>query len=233
MKKVGSHLNLGVIVTARMTSSRFPGKHLAVVHGKPVLQWCLERCMKIHKNARVILAVPDKDESEPLLELAHELGVANFCGDEFDVLKRMYDAAMFFELDVIIRITGDCPFIDPNVCQEILNLLMFRRLDYASNICPRRTYPQGLDCEAFTMDCLEATHKLAKTDYDREHVTSWMQKEKAVNKGNIEHQIDLSHKNYCVDYPEDIARLEKEITLVKQGTPLQIYMPDKRVRVTM
>lgn len=238
-------LNIGVIVAARMTSKRFPGKHLAILHGKPVLQWCLERCKQIHKGAAVILAVPDTDESEPLLELATSLGVQNFCGDENDVLGRLYHAAVFFKLDIIIRITGDCPFIDPTVCREVLALLTWRNLDYASNIYPTRTYPRGLDCEAFSMDCLEAAHKLAKTSYEREHVTPWMQNTAQVVKGNVTQQIDVSFKNFCVDEPGDIERIEKETPVVSMsdyrknpllidtmnGTPTSVILPAKKDKI--
>lgn len=208
------NINLGIIICARMTSSRFPGKSMAKLHGKPVIQWVIERAKAISPMATVVLAAPDTDESEPMLALANSLGIQNFCGSEHDVLDRVYQAARFFNFDHIMRITGDCPFIDPIICLEVLSLLMWRKLDYASNVHPTRTYPKGLDCEAFTMDCLEAAHQLGKEPEDREHVTRWMQREKAVHKGCVTQKIDVSYKNFCIDYPEDIARLEKEVTLV-------------------
>ena len=230
-----NNLSLGVIVTARMTSKRFPGKPLAILHNKPVIQWCLERSGQIHKNAQVIIAVPDTDESEPLLELTSKLNIANFCGSELDVLERMYEAAAFFKFDVIVRVTGDCPFIDPRVCNEVLALLLWRNLDYTSNVYPNRTFPKGLDCEVFTFDCLEAAHKLAKTREEREHVTLWMQREKAVTKGCITQKTDVSHKNFCVDYPEDIARLEKDVPLVSKeeyektnGNSTTVLLPQRK-----
>lgn len=224
-----------------MTSSRFPGKSMAKLHGKPVIQWTIERAKGIMPAATVVLAVPDTDESEPMLELANSLGIQNFCGDEHDVLKRMYDTARFFNFDVIMRLTGDCPFIDPVVCLEVLSLLLWRKLDYASNVYPTRSYPKGLDCEAFTMDCLEAAHQLAKKSEEREHVTKWMQDTKQVTKGCVTQKLDVSYKNFCVDFPEDIARLEKEVTLVNltdhmknpskvnlmNGTP-KLIMPAKK-----
>lgn len=206
---------IGIIIQARMTSTRFPGKSLAIIHKKPVLEWVLSRALKIRPpkglKAEVILAVPDTDESEPMLELADTMKVSNFCGPEFNVLKRYYDAARFFKFEYIVRITADCPFIDPTVCSEVLQLLIWRKLDYTSNVFPKRTYPAGLDCEAFTFDCLEAAHKLAESPYDTEHVTPWMQRTEEVRKGSVEQAKDMSHKNWCVDYQEDIARLEYEI----------------------
>lgn len=204
---------LGIIISARMTSTRFPGKSMALLAGKPVLQRVIERAKRIDTNAKVIVSVPDKPESEPMLQLAEKMHVSNFCGDEYDVLKRTYDAAIFHGLDIIVRITGDCPFIDPQVCREVISLLVWRKLDYASNIFPNRSYPRGLDCEVFTMDCLEAAHLLANRPDEREHVTLWMQKNSEIVKANVMQKVDASDRNFCVDYPEDIPRLEKEIAL--------------------
>lgn len=215
---------IGIIIQARMTSKRFPGKVMHELCGKPVLEHIIQRAKKIRApkglKSEVIVAVPDTEESEPILQLADSLGISNYCGPEHNVLRRYYDAAMFFKFDYVMRITGDCPFIDPRVCSEILQLLIWRKLDYTSNIYPRRTYPQGLDCECFTLDCLEAAFKLTDQLYDLEHVTPWMQRTEEIRKANVEQRDDMSHKNWCVDYPADIARLELEAkgkTLVLEG----------------
>jgi spore coat polysaccharide biosynthesis protein SpsF (cytidylyltransferase family) len=167
-----------------------------------------------------ILAVPDEDESEPMLEIADKLEVDNFCGSELNVLKRYYDAARFFRLDYIARITGDCPFIDPVVVSEVIQLLVWRKLDYASNIHPIRTYQRGLDCEAFTMDCLEACYKLSDQLSDYEHVTTWMQRTKELKTGLVKQAQDMSEKNWCVDYASDIPRLEEEIKIRQAPAPI-------------
>lgn len=206
-------LEIGIIIQARMTSNRFPGKSMALLLGKPVIQWTMERAKQIRvpkrAHKKVILAVPDKMESEPMLMLAEQLGVENSCGSELNVLKRYYDTARFFKLDIIMRITGDCPFIDPIVCNGVLQLLMWRRLDYTSNVFPKRTFQKGLDCECFTMDALEAAYKLSDQLGDFEHVTPWMQRTEEVRKGNYAQKIDMSNVNLCVDYPEDIKRIEE------------------------
>lgn len=206
--KTKKSLNVGVIIQARMTSKRFPGKSMALLLGKPVVQHVIERAKLIRPVSFVILAVPDTDESDPLIELADKLDIYNFCGSEENVLDRYYLAAMFFDLDIIVRITADCPFINPRVCSEILQLLLWRKCDYTSNVLPKRTYPKGLDCEAFTMDALEAAYKMADSAYDKEHVTPWMQAEKEVQKACVSQKINKSNINWCVDEPGDIARLE-------------------------
>lgn len=206
-KKPKDTPRIGVIVQARMTSRRFPGKSMALLLGKPVLERVLER-VKTIPNTKTIIAVPDTPESEPMIELASKMGVDNFCGSELNVLSRYVNAAKFFKFDYIIRVTGDCPFIDPRVCKECVDLLLFRKLDYCSNIFPNRTFPQGLDCEVFTFDCLEAALIEARNPYDLEHVTPWMQQHPGIVRACLEQRIDTSHLNYCVDYPEDIERLE-------------------------
>jgi len=206
-KRKTKPFKIGVIVQARMTSKRFPGKMMHLLMGKTLVERVLER-VKLIKGAEPVLAVPDDDASEPMLMIAERMGVPNFCGPELDVLRRYYDAARFFEFDVIMRITGDCPFIDPIVCREVIDLLLWRKQDYTSNIFPTRTYPQGLDCEAFTMDCLDAANLVAHTPYEREHVTPWMQQTAGIKRAQIQQRLDQSHKNWCVDVPEDIERLE-------------------------
>ena len=242
----GSGIQIGVIIQARMTSKRFPGKSLAMLNGKPVIQHVIERAklirgpIKVKKPIKVIVAVPDTDESEPLLKLIDELGVYNYCGPEENVLKRYYEAATFFKLDVIMRITGDCPLIDPKICSEVLQLLLWRRLDYTSNIWPDRTFPQGLDCECFTFDCLELTNaimadryknieehqvqQLKDVLYSQEHVTPFMQREPEIKKALVKcmNNIDNSHLNYCIDFQNDIKRLEDIINKEKKRAILKV-----------
>lgn len=217
--------NVGVVIQARMTSKRFPGKSMALLHGKPVLEHVIQNCKMIRHVNRVIVAVPDTKESEPMLELANKLGIFNFCGSENDVLGRYIGAANHFKLDVIMRITADCPFINPFVCNEVLDCLMFRKLDYCSNCFPNKTYPKGLDCEAFTWELLDAADQSTKIGLDasnlsieaiqarddREHVTPWMQRTMGLRRACVQQHEDASKANLCVDYPEDIERLEKQL----------------------
>lgn len=204
---------LGIIIQARMTSKRFPGKTLAMLDGKTVLQRVVERCLMV-PVAKIIVAMPHDTASQPIIdELETKFKndrLFGYSGSEDDVLARFYDCAMVHSLDYVVRITADCPFIDPLVVGDVLSLLIKQNLDYTSNVYPDRTFPKGLDCEAFTMDCLEAAYNLAQTDYEKEHVTAWMQNEPEVKKGLVRNKRKITHEeNYCVDYPEDIERLEK------------------------
>ena len=227
----GPDASIGVIIQARMTSERFPGKVLAMLDGKPVIQHVIERCKairapkKVIKPIIVVVAVPDTPESEPLLNVVtDELGVANYCGPENNVLERYYGAASFFKFDVIMRITADCPILDPNIASEVLQLLIWRKVDYTSNCHEQRTFPKGLDCEAFTFECLEATYHTVMTNYkhstdkedikqalyDMEHVTPLMYRHPEIKKALVKCLAgNFSHKNWCVDYPKDIPKLQK------------------------
>ena len=196
------------IIQARMTSKRFPGKTLAVLAGKTVLARVLERAKIIPGVDKVVCAFPMDDASLPILELCREQRVIAFAGDENDVLSRYYEAAKSVNADIIMRITADCPFIDPILCGFLLEKLKKNNYDYISNIYPERTFPKGHDCEVFTFDCLEAAHLNAEDPYQREHVTPWMQTTPGINRGIMSSKMDFSEVNYCVDYPEDIKRLE-------------------------
>jgi len=199
---------IGVIAQARMTSQRFPGKTIFPLCGKPVLQHVLERANRIEGVDIVICAFPEGEVSDPIRDICRKLDVATFAGPEHDVLKRYWQAANIYELDVIMRITGDCPMINPVVCADVLKLLQDEGVDYASNVHPSRTFPKGYDCEVFTWECLDATHKLARSKYNREHVTAFMQKHDGIAKALLRQPIDESEVNLCVDFPEDIGRLE-------------------------
>ncbi len=208
-------MTTAAIIQARVTSTRFPGKVLAKIAGQTVLSRVIERAKLIPFVDIVVVAMPADDASIPIYEIARDMGVMCSSGSEDDVLSRYYDAAQMYGIDnVILRITADCPFIDPVVAGEVLSLLKAQGLDYTSNSFPVRTYPKGLDVEAFTFDCLEAAHLKANKPYDREHVTPWMQRTKGILRGNVRQKIDRSGLNWCVDYPEDIARLEAIVTRI-------------------
>lgn len=252
----GPETKIGCIIQARMTSKRFPGKVLALLDGKPVVQHVIERCKSIRAPKRVIspikliVAVPDTPESEPLLNLVtDELGIDNYCGPELNVLERYYGAATYFNLDIIIRITADCPLIDPYIVSEVLQLLMWRKVDYASNCHEQRTYPKGLDCEVFTFECLEATYvtvmenykyytttpKLANYRqeieqclYDMEHVTPLMKRHPSIKRALVKRlKGNDSRKDWCVDVPSDIEKLEKLIATIKP--PRKVPITDEMI----
>jgi spore coat polysaccharide biosynthesis protein SpsF (cytidylyltransferase family) len=161
-------------VQARLGSTRLPGKVLLPLAGQSVLSHVLTRCLMIDGIDDVVLACPANDAT--LAQVAAGLGIASFLGPEHDVLRRYAMAAHENDADVIMRITADCPLINPRVCADVLKLFNSSEVDYASNVYPRRTWQKGYDCEVFSADALERADIFAKDEYDREHVTPFIQK---------------------------------------------------------
>src|SRR3990167_8352030 len=161
------------IVQARLTSRRLPWKVMYALGGQTVLYHVLSRAKQIQGINRVILSAPDHPRSTVLAVEAKALRVETFYGSETDVLERYFFVALNNRAKVIMRITADCPLLDPSKCQAVLNAL--GDADYVSNAHPR-IVPPGNDCEVFTMAALTRAYKEATELYDREHVCPWMQR---------------------------------------------------------
>ncbi len=162
-----------VIVQARLGSSRLPGKVLETLNRRTVLRRVLERCTAMEGIAAVCCAVPEGGSDDPVAEEALACGVAVTRGPENDVLQRYYQAAREWKADVIVRVTSDCPLIDPAIASQVLRLVTEGGADYACNNVPP-SWPHGLDCEAFRFDWLERAHAEAELPSEREHVTPFL-----------------------------------------------------------
>lgn len=161
-----------IVVQARMTSTRLPGKVLMDVAGQPMLAQQLRRLKQCSLVDDMVVATTTHATDDPVAELAHREQVGCFRGSEQDVLARYLGAAREASADVVIRVTADCPLIDPQVTDRVIAELIDHatECDYASNIL-RRTYPRGLDVEAFFWDTLLRIDRLAQSVAAREHVT--------------------------------------------------------------
>ena len=195
-----------VIIQARLGSKRFHGKVLAPLAGKRVLERVLEQALRIDTD-EIILAVPVGCAA--LLDVARGYSIKTFEGPADDVLSRYFLAAQAQAIDIVMRITADCPLIDPQLCNKVLDLYRGGYCKYAAIGWPQGGFPKGYGCEVFSFKTLELADQLAVTDEDREHVTTWMQRN--VRCQYLQNDIDESHHNYCIDYPEDIDRIEKII----------------------
>ncbi|MHB8482287.1 MAG: cytidylyltransferase domain-containing protein [Nitrospiria bacterium] len=205
-------MKTGIIVQARMGSTRLPGKVLLRILGKPLLQLQIERLKRIPEVDQIIIATTLKEEEKPIVELVESLdGVDLFRGSETDVLDRYYQAALFFKLDTVVRITSDCPLIDPEVVYRVLKKYIDLRgkVDYVSNVFPR-TYPRGLDTEVFSFKALETAYKESTLSPDREHVTPYIWRQPPQFRlANVSYESDLSHLRWTVDMPEDFELINK------------------------
>lgn len=162
-------MNTVCVVQARTNSTRLPGKVLLPLNGHTVIAEVLTRCWQIPGVDKVVCAVPIGDDQ--LAKEAARFGpVAS--GPEHDVLNRYYRAAVIHKASIVMRVTGDCPLISPELCGAVLAKLKYEHADYASNVHPR-TFPKGMDCEVFTFNILERAEREANDD-EREHVTTWM-----------------------------------------------------------
>ena len=193
-----------VIVQARYGSTRLPGKVLENISGHTVLEHVLYRCRTIAGADVVCCAVPASPDSDAVACAAEQLGVVVYRGDEHDVLDRYYRAAQAVKAAVVMRITSDCPLIDPEICSAVLQLRWQRNADYACNNMPR-TGPHGLDCEAFTFAALERAAQEATEPYNREHVSPWLRSQPQLTRVNLAGERGGTGLRWTLDYPEDLA----------------------------
>ncbi|XBQ16428.1 MAG: glycosyltransferase family protein [Oceanicaulis sp.] len=194
-----------VIVQARMGSTRLPGKVLEDLGAKTALARCLNRCKTIPGVDLVVCAIPDTAENDPVAEEAADNGVMVVRGDEHDVLSRYARAAREAGADTVMRITSDCPFIDPVLAGGVLSLLKDSRADYASNNAPA-LFPHGLDCEAFSAELLFEADRKAADPFEREHVTPWIRNHPRLSHVNLRGPGGgLERLRWTLDKPEDLA----------------------------
>ncbi len=174
-----------VIVQARIGSTRLPGKVLLDLGGKSVLAHVLERAAAIGGADLVCCAVPDTPENDPVAALAARLGAVVVRGSENDVLDRYYEAAVATQADIVVRVTSDCPLLDPALGAQVLAAVARDGYDYATNDMPP-LWPQGLDVEAFSFAWLERAARQARLPSEREHVTQFIRNHPDVRLYNAE-----------------------------------------------
>jgi spore coat polysaccharide biosynthesis protein SpsF len=172
-------MRTAIIVQARMTSTRLPGKVLMPLAGHPMLEQQVRRLRECRRAQEIVIATTTNSSDDPIAELAWRQGVCLFRGSENDVLGRYLGAARKACADVVVRVTADCPLIDPGVTDRVIGELAARTdaCDYASNVF-ERTWPRGLDTEAFFMDTLARMDRLGRSPKAREHVTVLARAEK-------------------------------------------------------
>ncbi|MFV1966044.1 MAG: cytidylyltransferase domain-containing protein [Pirellulaceae bacterium] len=163
------------IIQARTGSTRLPGKVLMDLAGKPVLQRVIERVSQFRRVDDMIVATSVAPSDDAIESLCDTLNLGVYRGDEFDVLGRFCQAARQADADLCVRITADCPLIDPGISDHIIHQFLESDppVDYASNKIPQ-SYPRGLDTEVFTREALEKAARNASHAYERTHVTAHM-----------------------------------------------------------
>ena len=168
----------------------------------------LERLKNSKLVDQIVLATSEDSRDDPLAKYVYELGYSVHRGSENDVLDRYYHAAKKAEADSVVRITGDCPLIDPVIVNQVIAKFKNDGVDYASNTLPP-TYPDGLDTEVFTFQVLETAWREAKRPQEREHVTPFIRESGKFSQANLAHDTDHSKERWTVDEPEDFEVVQK------------------------
>ncbi len=213
-------MKIVAIIQARMGSSRLPGTGLIDLAGQPVIARLINRLSKSKKIDGIWLATTTNPEDDSLIEWAKRNNINFYRGQVKDVLDRYYQAASLSNATVIVRITGDCPLIDPEIVDKVIEEFLNTNSDYVSNIKPP-TFPDGLDVEVFSRAALNRAWQEAKLDSEREHVTPYLWKNANLFKlKNIANTPDLSHLRWTLDMKEDWDFLNRVFTALEQSEHL-------------
>ncbi|WP_100401665.1 cytidylyltransferase domain-containing protein [Bacillus sp. FJAT-42315] len=208
------------IIQARMGSTRLPGKVLKKIMDKTLLEYQIERVNKCFLIDDIVVATTVKEEDTVIEDLCNKIGVKVYRGHEEDVLSRYYEAAERFRADVIVRLTSDCPLIDPRIVDEVIQAYFkqYNSVDYVSNTF-ERTFPRGLDTEVFSFDSLKKAHSEAVLPSEREHVTSYFYNNShQFRMGNVRSKRDYSNYRWTVDTVEDFELIQLVLK--------ELYKPD-------
>lgn len=197
------------LIQARMSSTRFPGKVLEDLSGHPLLWHVVNRVRQAKRVDRIVVATTDRSVDDPIVRFCEQAEIGYFRGSEPDVLDRFYRAAKANAADIVIRITADCPLIDPAVVDKVIARFEQGDCDYVSNTV-RYTYPDGLDTEVFSFVALERAWQEASKPSEREHVTPYLYAGR-FKTANVESEKPVSPTQYrwTVDHPADLQFVRK------------------------
>lgn len=198
-------MNIVAIIQARMRSSRLPAKVMMEIAGEPMLAHVINRVRRASMPSKVIVATSTRSEDDVIQDLCNSRGVPIFRGSELDVLDRYYQASREYAADVVIRITSDCPLIEPEVLDRVVNAFLAARPDYASNTIVR-SYPRGLDVEVVGIASLMRAWSEAAKAHQRAHVTPYFYENPTLFQClNVADEFEHSVHRWTVDTSEDLA----------------------------
>ena len=209
---------ISVLIQTRTGSSRLQNKVLKTIEGKPAIWHVINRIKQIDSVEQIALITTKKPEDKILLKIAEENGIIGFAGNELDVLDRHFQCAKEIKADPIIRITSDCPLIDPSISEKILQHYLSNKYDFVSNtITP--TFPDGLDTEIFSYSALEKAVCEAKLPSEREHVTTYFIKYPEKFKiSNYVNDSTLSNLRWTLDTEQDLFFIREIYSRMKPKT---------------
>jgi len=191
------------IIQARLASTRLPEKIFLKLEGKKVIEHVINRVQAAQLVDDILVATTSKKIDIKVVNLCSSIGIKCFSGSEEDVLDRYYQSAKSFKPEHIVRVTADCPLIDPEIIDNVIDLHLRKKADYTSNVI-RGRFPDGEDVEVFTFNTLYRAWHDARLFSEREHVTPYMKKNSDIFKiGSLDCNRDLSGKRWTLDNPED------------------------------
>jgi len=214
---------IGCIVQARMGSTRLPGKSLMEINGKPVLGIVLERLNQCKKLDEIVVATTTNKKDLAIEEFCKQNSTTCFRGDEENVLKRFFECAKENSFGTIIRITADCPLIDPKTVDKAVEVFKQGKFDYVSNVA-LRSFPRGLDVEVLSFKALEKSFKRAKKGFDKEHVTHYIYSNPTEFKiGNVKAEKSLFRPElrFCVDTEQDFKLIKAILSHFNNLVPIE------------
>ncbi|WP_339227478.1 glycosyltransferase family protein [Oceanobacillus sp. FSL K6-2867] len=217
------------IIQARMGSTRLPGKVLKKVLGRPLLSYQLERVKRSNNIDEILVATTDQQPDDAIVSFCQMTKIPYYTGSETDVLKRYYKAACHVKADIIVRLTSDCPIIDPAQIDKVIKSYLSHQhpLQFVSNTL-NRTLPRGMDTEVFSFNALKKAYEKADSKLDREHVTRYMINNPQIfNLSNVSNSENYSHHRWTVDTLEDFIFIKKIIEA------LYPYKPDFTMEDTL
>ncbi|HEV8052354.1 MAG TPA: glycosyltransferase family protein [Parachlamydiaceae bacterium] len=210
-----------IILQARMGSTRLPGKPLKKVLNRPLLSFQVERLRRAQLVDEIIIATTTEPQDDLIVQFCKDEKIAYYRGSALDVLDRYRQAAKNAHADIVVRVTGDCPLIDPEEVDKVIKFYLdhLPEYDYVSNSL-ERTYPRGLDTEIFSMAMLEEASKEAKLPSEREHVTLYFYTHpESYSLKNVAHSKDLSNYRWTVDTTEDFELITKILETLYPSNP--------------
>jgi spore coat polysaccharide biosynthesis protein SpsF len=216
-------LKIVAIIQARLGSKRLPGKVLKKINGKPLLEYQVERLSRSKYIDQIVISTTKKEQDDPIIKFCNLRSISYFRGAEHNVLSRYYETAKQFDADPIVRLTSDCPIIDPKVVDKVIETYINHNYDYVSNTL-KRTFPRGMDTEVFSYYALKKAHDEANQNYEKEHVTPYIyQNPSKFTLLNVEYQTDESLHRWTVDTEEDLLLMKKiNSSLYKSSQPFTL-----------
>lgn len=198
---------VGVIIQARMGSSRFPGKSMKTICNNPLIYYSFKKSSQAKYADKVIIATSNKIQDDIIEQWCSKNNVICFRGSEDDVLDRYYKCAIENNLDTVVRVTADNPFIDPEVIDLLILNLKIHNSDYVTMRHHTNTWPYGLDVEVVTIEALKKSWEISILDSHREHVTLYIKEnEKEFNIREISIENNIADIRLTVDYEDDFNR---------------------------